>query len=75
MNCHTRLIAHSLALAPQLQRRGTYAMIPAELHEPLRQRMVLLENASPGATRFYEYLGSPEGRRILERYGFTRPYD
>jgi len=69
------LIAHSLALAPELQRRGGYAMIPAELHEPLRQRMVLLKDATPAARRLYEYLGSPAARAVLERFGFSLPGD
>ena len=45
------LIAHSLALAPELGRRGRFVLVPDELHEPLRQRMVLLRNASPAAIR------------------------
>jgi molybdate transport system substrate-binding protein len=74
-NAEGGLIAHSLALAPELRRRGSYAMIPAELHEPLRQRMVLLRNATPEARRLYEYLVSPAGRGVLERFGFSLPGD
>ncbi len=50
-------------------------MIPAELHEPLRQRMVLLKDATPAARRFYEYLGSPAARAVLEHFGFSLPGD
>jgi ABC-type molybdate transport system substrate-binding protein len=37
--------------------------------------MVLLEKASPGAVRLYEYLRSPASRAILARYGFVVPED
>lgn len=67
------LIAHSLALSPELRRRGTFALIPDSMHAPLRQRMVLLQGATPAAERLYEYLRSPPSREILARYGFLLP--
>jgi molybdate transport system substrate-binding protein len=72
-NADGGLIAHSLALAPELRRRGSFALIPESLHEPLRQRMVLLVSASPAAERFYEYLRAPAGRGILAGHGFALP--
>jgi molybdate transport system substrate-binding protein len=67
------IIAYSLALAPNLRGRGTYALIPDDDHAPLRQRMVLLKRASPVAERFYRYLQQGEARAVLERFGFARP--
>lgn len=67
------IIAHSLALAPAMRDRGTYALIPAEDHDPLRQRMVLLSGAGPVAERFYAYLQEPGARTILAKYGFALP--
>jgi molybdate transport system substrate-binding protein len=67
------IIALSLALSPELARRGGYALLPASLHAPLRQRMVLLANASPDSIRLYEYLRSSASRAILARYGFELP--
>ena len=67
------LIAHSLALAPGLKDRGTYALVPDTDHPPLRQRMVLLGRSGPVAGRFYQYLQGRSARVILERYGFTLP--
>jgi len=67
------LIAYSLALSPELRRRGTFALIPDSMHAPLRQRMVLLQGATPAAERLYEYLRSPPSREILARYGFLLP--
>jgi molybdate transport system substrate-binding protein len=67
------IIAYSLALAPNVRRRGAFALIPDADHPPLRQRMVLLERAGPVAERFYRYLQEPSARAILERYGFALP--
>jgi molybdate transport system substrate-binding protein len=67
------IIAYSLALAPNLQNRGTYALIPDADHAPLRQRMVLLKRAGPVVERFYRYLQEAPARAVLERYGFTLP--
>ena len=67
------IVAYSLALSPELRRRGTFALIPESMHAPLRQRMVLLKPASPAAERFYEYLRSPASREILARHGLSLP--
>lgn len=67
------LIAHSLALAPPLRDKGTFALIPEADHPPLRQRMVLLTRAGPIAERFYRYLQEPAARAILTKYGFALP--
>jgi molybdate transport system substrate-binding protein len=72
-NADGGIIAYSLALAPALRERGTFALLPETLHAPLRQRMVLLQRASPAAVRFYDYLRSPSSRAILGQYGFVLP--
>lgn len=72
-NADGGIIAYSLALAPALRDRGTFALLPETLHAPLRQRMVLLQRASPAAARLYDYLRSPASRAILREYGFLLP--
>lgn len=67
------IIAYSLVRAPNLQNRGTYALIPQADHSPLRQRMALLTHAGPVAAAFYSYLQRPAARTIFERYGFAVP--
>jgi molybdate transport system substrate-binding protein len=67
------LVAYSLVLSPELAHRGTYALIPASEHEPLRQRMVLLKTASASAQHFYQYLQGPRARDVLRRFGFEMP--
>ncbi len=67
------LIAYSLALSPDFARRGTYAVIPDADYPPLRQRMVLLKQASPVAERFYAFVRGAEGQSILLKHGFALP--
>ena len=67
------IIALSLAKSPQMARMGRYAVIPADWHAPLRQRMVLLKNAGPEAHEFYRYLQQPAAREVMRRYGFELP--
>lgn len=72
-NAEGGIIAYSLALSPEVAARGTYALIPEDWHEPLRQRMALLNGAGPVARAFYAYLQEPAAREIMERYGFVLP--
>ena len=67
------IFAYSLALAPAVGALGSYVLIPSEWHGPLRQRMVLLENAGETAKSFYAYLQTPAARAILRKYGFLLP--
>lgn len=72
-NAQAGIIALSLALAPELQRQGSYVLLPETLHNPLRQRMVLTRRAGETAALFYAYLQQPPARAILKRYGFLLP--
>jgi len=67
------IIALSLALAPELAKRGRHAVIPAAWHKPLNQRMALMKTASPAAEAFYRYLQSPPAQAVLERHGYSIP--
>lgn len=67
------IIAYSLALSPKVSALGSYALIPAEWHEPLRQRMALTKNAGSVAERFYAYVQTPPARRIFVKYGLVLP--
>lgn len=67
------LVAYSQAVAPELARRSRYALVPESWHQPLRQRMALLENAGPVAEAFYQYLQRDTARAILSDYGFSAP--
>lgn len=63
--------ALSLVLAPEVASRVRYVLLSESLHAPVRQRMVLLKNASPAARAFYDFLQSPAARAVLSRYGYS----
>jgi molybdate transport system substrate-binding protein len=67
------IIAQSLVVAPPLRDAGTFALLPARDHPPLRQRMVLMKRAGATAARFYEFMQQPAAREIMSRYGFAIP--
>lgn len=67
------IIAYSLALSPKVSVLGQFALIPAEWHDPLRQRMVLTTKAGETAKSFYAHVQSPTARAVLKKYGFVLP--
>lgn len=69
------IFAYSLALAPNVGELGTFALLPESWHEPLRQRMVLLEGAGETAQAFYRFVQEPAARAIFRRYGFVPPQE
>lgn len=72
-NAQGGLVAYSLALTPELAGRAEHVLVPASMHSPLRQGMVLLKGASPEAQRFYTYMQGPKARATLRRHGFGDP--
>ena len=63
----------SLSLVKSPGFKGRYALVPATLHQPLTQRMVLLAKATPPARRFHDWLLSPAGQAVLARHGYLPP--
>jgi molybdate transport system substrate-binding protein len=72
-NAQAGIVAYSLALAPEVARRSSHALLPARLHAPLVQGMVLIKGADAGARDFFQYLQGPEARAELRRQGFALP--
>jgi molybdate transport system substrate-binding protein len=67
------MIPYSLALTPEVGRRGTFAIIPQSDHRALHQRMVLLTRAGATAVRFYDYLQTDAARAIFRKHGYGVP--
>lgn len=67
------IFAYSLALAPAFANAGRHVLIPEDMHQPLRQRMVLTRKAGPAAQAFYAFLQQPAARGVFQRYGFVLP--
>ncbi|MFM2050460.1 MAG: molybdate transporter, periplasmic molybdate-binding protein [Pseudomonadota bacterium] len=66
------ITALSLALAPEVAAQsGGHWLLPANLHAPLKQRMVLLKSAQPGAKVLFDYLQTPAAKDVLAKFGFS----
>lgn len=70
-NADIGIVALSLAIADA----SPYVLIPAELHNPLQQALVVTSTGARGdaATAFAAFVSSPAGREVMVRYGFTLP--
>jgi molybdate transport system substrate-binding protein len=64
------IIPHSLARVEAVNQGTKILLLPTSLHDPLRQRMVLMRHAGPIAEALYLYIQSPEARKILTHHGF-----
>jgi len=67
------IIALSLALAPSVASLGSFDLIAEQWHQPLAQRMVVVNGAPPPASVFYDFLATPAAQEIMTRYGFEMP--
>jgi len=74
-NAEIGIIALSLALAPAFAGKGSYTLIPADLHQPLRQGFVILKHGEGKALsrEFAAFFGDKNVRQIMSRYGFSLP--
>jgi molybdate transport system substrate-binding protein len=74
-NADVGIIALALALNRELATRGGYALIPDKLHQPLEQGFIVTSRAAANllAKKFADYMGSPDARRVMVRYGFVLP--
>jgi molybdate transport system substrate-binding protein len=69
------IVALSLALSEPLRKKGAYALIPQELHQPLEQAFVLTTHGqnNAAARAFADFMRSAAARRVMVRYGFVLP--
>jgi molybdate transport system substrate-binding protein len=74
-NAQMGIIALSLALNPELRKKGGYYLIPDKLHNPLEQGYIITKRAAdkPLARQFAEYMGSKPARTVMTKYGFVLP--
>ncbi|MHB9114879.1 MAG: molybdate ABC transporter substrate-binding protein [Thermoleophilia bacterium] len=70
-NADVAFVARSLSV----QGEGRWALVPAELHKPIEQTLAVIASAPQAewGRRFAEFVNGPEGRPVLDRYGFELP--
>jgi molybdate transport system substrate-binding protein len=73
-NAQAGIVALSLALSPAMK-NGNRWEIPADSYPPIKQAVILLKASKnkDASRRFLEFVGGPQGREILQRFGFSVP--
>lgn len=76
-NAQIGIIALSLALGPELSKKGGYYLIPENLHTPLEQGFIITRRGAgkPLVKKFAQYIESKKARSVMARYGFKQPDD
>jgi molybdate transport system substrate-binding protein len=73
-NAQVGIVALSVAMSPAMK-NGNRWEIPADSYPAIKQAAVLLKASKnkDTARRFLEFVNGPQGREILQRFGFTVP--
>ncbi len=74
-NAQVGFVALAHALAPSMQGKGKYWIVPQDAYPPLDQGVVVI-SSSPHKTEaaaFLDYIKGPEATVVLKRYGFGLP--
>ena len=74
-NAQAGLIALSLAVSPTMKDKGKYWELPQEAYPEIQQGAGIVSSSKrkQAAQAFLDYVTSPEGAAVLERYGFRVP--
>jgi molybdate transport system substrate-binding protein len=74
-NAQVGFVALAHAIAPAMQGKGKYWVVPADAYPPLDQGVVLISHSAhkQDAAAFLEYVKSVDGAEVLRRYGFSLP--
>lgn len=71
-NAELGFVALSQILDPKLNGKGARWDVPMDLHEPIKQDVILLVKGreNPGARALMEFIGGPQARAVIEQYGY-----
>jgi molybdate transport system substrate-binding protein len=71
-NAQLGFVAVSQVLDPKIQGQGSRWDVPDHLHEPIKQDVILLTKAkdNQAAKALMEFIGGPQAKKIIERYGY-----
>jgi molybdate transport system substrate-binding protein len=74
-NAQVGILALSIALNPELSKKGNFLLIPDTLHAPLEQGYVITKRAADNksARKFADFMEEPSSRNIMKKYGFVLP--
>lgn len=63
----------SLSLAKSPGFTGRFTLVDPSLHQPIVQRMLLLNKSGPDARAFHDWLLTSRGQSVLARHGYQPP--
>jgi molybdate transport system substrate-binding protein len=71
-NAQLGFVALSQVLDPKIKGKGSRWDVPANLHEPIKQDVILLTKGKDNlaAKALLEFIGGPQAKAIIERYGY-----
>ena len=71
-NAQLGFVALSQVLDPKIKGQGSRWDVPSNLHEPIKQDVILLTKGkdNPAAKALMEFMGGPQAKAIIERYGY-----
>jgi molybdate transport system substrate-binding protein len=74
-NAQVGFVALAHAIAPAMQGKGKYWLVPGDAYPPLDQGVVTISHSphQKDAAAFLEYVKSTEVAAVLRRYGFSLP--
>jgi len=74
-NAQVGIIALSLALSPELSKKGPYLLISDTLHTPLEQGFITTKRAADNisAGKFAVFMDDSLSQTIMKKYGFVVP--
>jgi molybdate transport system substrate-binding protein len=74
-NAQVGFVALAHAIAPAMQGKGKYWVVPAEAYPALDQSVVAISHSAhqQDAAAFLEYVKTAEALAVLRRYGFSMP--
>jgi molybdate transport system substrate-binding protein len=74
-NAQAGFVALAHAVAPAMQGKGSYWIVPADAYPQLDQGVVLISHSAhqQDATAFLEYVKAADFASVLKRYGFSLP--
>jgi molybdate transport system substrate-binding protein len=74
-NAELGFVALSQVMTDGKLQRGSAWLVPANLHEPIKQDAILLAKGkdNPAALALLRYLDSQSARDIIRRYGYELP--
>jgi len=71
-NAQIGFVGLSQVLGPKMKGKGGRWDVPNNLHEPIKQDVIVLTRAkdNQAAKALMEFIGSPQAKKIIERYGY-----